>query len=223
MKQNNSKIFGLLFWMIIYSSVNAHVTLDYPQGGETFIVGETITIQWHITIAHNQENWDLYFSPDGGSSWNIISEDLPVSRVDYLWIVPEEITDQGRIKIYMDNTAANYEDVSNNFTIQAEAVAIQDERVLPQKRMLYQNHPNPFNPSTSISYDIPEPSDISLAVYDTRGRTITMLQETHQSAGSYTIIWNGMDGSGNPVSAGIYFARFQSGTFSQTIKMVYLR
>lgn len=85
------------------------------------------------------------------------------------------------------------------------------------------NHPNPFNPSTTISYDLPEPSEVTLIVHNITGRTIRTLKNTHQPAGRYSAQWNGTDDSGNPVSTGVYFARLQARGFSKTIKMVYLK
>ena len=50
----------------------AHVALDYPQGGETFIVGQTIVIEWHIVAPHITLNWDLFLSVDGGETLSLI-------------------------------------------------------------------------------------------------------------------------------------------------------
>ena len=68
--------------------------------------------------------------------------------------------------------------------------------------LLNQNYPNPFNPTTTISYDLPSVGDVTLTIYDIAGRTITTLTDAHQSAGSYSIQWNGTEDSGNPGSTG---------------------
>jgi hypothetical protein len=110
-------------------------------------------------------------------------------------------------------------------------VGIEDDNpLIPTEFVLKQNWPNPFNPSTTISYDLPAASDVTLAVYDITGRTITTLKDTHQPAGNYAIQWDGTDDSGNPVSTGVYFCRMQAGAtadggvqYSKTIKMVYLK
>ena len=85
------------------------------------------------------------------------------------------------------------------------------------------NYPNPFNPTTTISYDLPEPTEINLTVYDMKGREVTTLKNQEQPAGHYEAKWNGVDESGSPVSTGVYFARLQVGDYSKTIKMVYLK
>ncbi|NQV42892.1 MAG: T9SS type A sorting domain-containing protein [Candidatus Marinimicrobia bacterium] len=96
---------------------------------------------------------------------------------------------------------------------------------------LSQNFPNPFNPSTSIRFDIPEYSAVNLTIYDALGREIITLFAGAKPAGSYEMSWQGLDQEGHSVSTGVYFCRFQvldSGTggvgdFNQTIKMLYLK
>ena len=70
----------------------AHVALDYPQGGETFTVGQTIVIEWHIVAPHNTLNWDLFFSVDGGETWDTLQMDIPTSQLSYEWLIPDSLT-----------------------------------------------------------------------------------------------------------------------------------
>jgi plastocyanin len=116
--QSAKVIILMLFTALALSPpARAHVALDYPVGGETFTEGEVIDIQWHIVIPHDLQNWDLYFSQDGGSNWEVIELNLPPDQFNYLWTVPGIQTSQGRIRIYMDNTGPDYEDQSGDFTI----------------------------------------------------------------------------------------------------------
>ncbi|MBT3227465.1 MAG: T9SS type A sorting domain-containing protein [Candidatus Marinimicrobia bacterium] len=94
---------------------------------------------------------------------------------------------------------------------------------IPQRFRLANNYPNPFNPTTTISYSLPEQSVVDLTVFDILGREVLTLQNTDQPKGNYQVYWNGMDQSGNQVSTGVYFARLQAREYNQTIKMVYLR
>ncbi|MEP6794820.1 MAG: T9SS type A sorting domain-containing protein [Saprospiraceae bacterium] len=97
--------------------MSAHVALDYPQGGETFIEGQTVTIQWHIVAFHVTLNWDLYFSADGGDNWQPIQLDIPLDSLSYTWYVPAIFTSQGRVRIIQDNATQDYLDFSLDFTI----------------------------------------------------------------------------------------------------------
>ncbi|HEY3387199.1 MAG TPA: T9SS type A sorting domain-containing protein [Saprospiraceae bacterium] len=117
MNSFTSKIAIVAFILSHVYHLHAHVALDYPQGGETFIVGETITIQWHIVVPHNQQNWDLFVSPDGGVTWDTLQLDIPTSTMSYEWVIPNIITSQARIQIFQDNEDQNYLDNSMDFTI----------------------------------------------------------------------------------------------------------
>lgn len=114
--------FTIIILLVGGYAAKAHVVLDYPVGGETFNQGDTVDVQWHIAIQHDLQNWDLYFSDDGGTSWQVIELDLPPAQLNYLWVVPGDPTTQGRIKIYMDNSGTDYEDQSGDFTILAQTI-----------------------------------------------------------------------------------------------------
>ena len=95
--------------------------------------------------------------------------------------------------------------------------------LMPDKITLLQNFPNPFNPSTTIRYRLPEDSNVSLVIYDVRGNLIQTLETGHRSAGWYNVVWNGQTADGSTISTGIYFARLYAGDYSYMIKMLYLR
>ncbi len=107
----------IVFLLCKANNISAHVALDYPLGGETFVVGQTITIEWHIVAHHNTLNWDLFFSPDGGVTWETIQLDIPTSQLSYEWEVPNIPTSQGRVRVFQDNEDTNYLDNSMDFVI----------------------------------------------------------------------------------------------------------
>ncbi|NQT62346.1 MAG: T9SS type A sorting domain-containing protein [Candidatus Marinimicrobia bacterium] len=93
----------------------------------------------------------------------------------------------------------------------------------PRTLILYQNYPNPFNPTTTIKYGLPVLSDVTLTIYDIRGREIISWKRLNQDAGWYDINWHGDNQNGRQVSTGMYFARLQAGDYSSVVKMVYLK
>jgi hypothetical protein len=93
----------------------------------------------------------------------------------------------------------------------------------PHSFKLLQNYPNPFNPTTTIRYELSEPSKVMLTVFDVCGQQVTVLEQSDKPPGNYKAQWNGLDRFGNPVSTGVYFVRLDAGGVSQTIKMMYLR
>ena len=88
---------------------------------------------------------------------------------------------------------------------------------------LNQNHPNPFNPLTSISYYLPEKCRVRLEIYDGSGRRIASLVNREQEEGRYAAEWNGKDERGNSVASGVFFCRLTAGKQTITRKMVLLR
>jgi tetratricopeptide (TPR) repeat protein len=94
---------------------------------------------------------------------------------------------------------------------------------VPKKFTLYPNYPNPFNAYTSIMYDLPEDSRVSMKIYNVLGQRVETLVNEGQRAGNYTVLWDGRNGVGTEVASGIYFIRLEAGAFSRTRKMVLLR
>jgi hypothetical protein len=88
---------------------------------------------------------------------------------------------------------------------------------------LHQNHPNPFNPVTTIGYSLPSASHVTLEIYDVSGRRIARLVNETQKGGAHTIEWGGLDEQGNPACSGIYIYRLKAGKEVISHKMVLLR
>ncbi|MBX2991762.1 MAG: T9SS type A sorting domain-containing protein [Bacteroidetes bacterium] len=89
---------------------------------------------------------------------------------------------------------------------------------LPTEFALYQNFPNPFNPSTTIKYDVPEPSLVRIAVYDMLGREVAVLVDEMRLAGRHQVSWNAAH-----VASGMYVYRMQAGGLSVNKKLVFLK
>jgi hypothetical protein len=98
-----------------------------------------------------------------------------------------------------------------------------DVRLVPSEFALMQNFPNPFNPETTISYDLAGDVDVRLEVYNVMGQLVQTLVNNHQNAGRYRIVWAGDDASGRQVASGIYFYRLQAGDFSHVRKLMLLK
>jgi len=90
-------------------------------------------------------------------------------------------------------------------------VGVLDDGELPDHFDLLQNTPNPFNPSTRITYSIAQPCEIRLSVYNMRGQIIRTLESGYRNAGIFSATWEGLDGSGNKVPTGIYLIRLEAG------------
>jgi hypothetical protein len=93
----------------------------------------------------------------------------------------------------------------------------------PPTAHLAQNFPNPFNPTTKISFGLRKPASVSLRIYDAAGRLVRVLAEGDRVAGTHAELWDGRDGGGDFVASGIYFCRFRAGAFSETRKMILVK
>ncbi len=98
-----------------------------------------------------------------------------------------------------------------------------NEEHINAKFTLMNNFPNPFNPITTLRYDLPENSFVNVTIYDMLGREVKRLVNGEQASGYYQIVWDGTDNYGEKVSAGVYLYRIQASDFVQTKKMVLLK
>ena len=94
---------------------------------------------------------------------------------------------------------------------------------LPSELRICRVYPNPFNPVSTIRYDLPQRAEVALTVYDILGREVRTLVAGMQEAGYKSAVWDGTDDRGQPVSSGVYLYRIQAGGFTQTRKMALLR
>ena len=89
---------------------------------------------------------------------------------------------------------------------------------------LHPNLPNPFNPVTTIRYDVPASgADVSISIYDVTGRLIRSLVKEHRAAGEWSVQWHGENDRGQGVASGVYFYRMRAGEFVETKKMMLLK
>ena len=97
------------------------------------------------------------------------------------------------------------------------------ENLVSKNYMLHSNYPNPFNPITTIHYDIPLDSQVKLDIYDVSGRKVRTLVDGPQTAGSKSVQWDARDVHGRAISAGLYLYTLNTGKYTKTNKMVFLK
>ncbi|MGD2033575.1 MAG: T9SS type A sorting domain-containing protein [Bacteroidales bacterium] len=185
------QLLSILFAIVIIPTANAHVSLEYPVGGESFHPGEMVTISWVILIQHNQNNWDLYYSTDGGETWEDLALDLGVAVLEYTWKVPDIITDQARIRIVQDNKDVDYDSSSEDFSI-AEDVSTGITPVSPDKTFSgsFVVYPVPADGQVNFSFELPVSGDVSIELYDLTGRNVAIVTDAYFTQGKYTLTEN---------------------------------
>ncbi|NUM63620.1 MAG: T9SS type A sorting domain-containing protein [Ignavibacteriaceae bacterium] len=114
-----------------------------------------------------------------------------------------------------------HEDNNKGFSVlgASSVSGVDDEiNIIPEDYVLYQSYPNPFNPSTTIKYSVPNDDNVSLKVFDILGREVELLVDEYKNAGTYSIEFNA-----SRFASGVYFYQLQSGRFIETKKMILLR
>ena len=94
----------------------------------------------------------------------------------------------------------------------------EDEKIIPKENKLYDNYPNPFNPSTQIKYSVKEQGLVNLKVYDSLGEVVAELVNQTQPAGTYTVNFNA-----GRLASGIYFYSISAKDFHKVKKMILLK
>jgi subtilisin family serine protease len=97
------------------------------------------------------------------------------------------------------------------------------QRLTPKKVVLHPAYPNPFNPKTTIAFELSEPVHVNLSVFNVRGQLVRTLIDEPRSAGPWSTGWNGVDRFGSRVSSGVYVYRLTAGEVQRSRKMVLLK
>ncbi len=204
------------------------LTLINPNGGQNLRGFNTYSITWTDNDNVGVAAYKLEYSIDAGTIWTMIADWTSGDPHRYNWIVPNVSSRTCRVRVSVRDTFGNMANArsNRNFRIRAGNVFMskfEDEtdeeyETVPSDYVLGQSYPNPFNGTTTIAYGLPEQSHVSIEVYDITGRRIEVLVDNYQEAGYHKITWN----SGNQPS-GTYFYRIETGTFSETKKMMVIK
>ena len=163
---------------------------------------------------------------ESGSIRLVGSSTTPVDVLGILAIIKMQVSqsvDEDYIDLVIEKMRVNeLEPVFDVLVSVAQEVLSNDIVSVPSQYELYQNFPNPFNPTTEIRYALAELSDVVVSVYDLKGRLMKTLISQKQPAGLNKILWDGTDNVGKKVSAGMYLYTIEAGTFRKTKKMIML-
>jgi len=211
---NNTAMYQDYNYMINNWLNYSNLTVQSPNGGEIWIVGQTEEITWTDVNVYDVK---IELSTDNSTSWFTIAESIPNTGL-YSWTVASpDSSNQCLIRI--TNVADGVvSDISDGvFTIDI-ITGLETEEGIPSEFDLSQNYPNPFNPATTITYSIPKESQVSLKIYDIMGREVAELVSGKQSAGSYNAEFDAAS-----FASGTYFYKLTAGEFVSVKKMVLLK
>ena len=164
-----------------------------------------------------------------GEGWEFIGNE-PVyvaaqsqDSVGVLWTAPAE---KCKLRVTISGTQPPELNYANNSTMVdfrfGEVMGTPDAE-LPRLAMLHSNAPNPFRPSTTIRFDLPDTRRVTLKVYDAQGRLVRTLLDAPLAGGQYALRWDGRSDARYRVGAGVYFCRMVAGDYERTLKMVLIK
>ncbi len=122
----------------------------------------------------------------------------------------------------LTNSALRYAAIDLEFQAEWNPNSSVDETVSSPNIKLF-NYPNPFNPTTTISYNMIEEGNVSIEVFNIKGQLVKTLINEHMTAGEHTLVWEGTNNNSQKVSSGMYFYKMKSGNYSSTKKMILMK
>ena len=168
------------------------------------------------TAAADAGSYTNFVGMHGGSPQSIINDTISL----YL---PQD-------SLYFDVVFTSYTGQNNGggfsyirTSVNNSELDMDDEFLFPHKYALQQNFPNPFNPRTTIHYELPNQELVQIIIFNLLGHQVKRLVYGFRGAGVNSIVWDGTNDHGQPVSAGIYIYQLQAGGFLQTRKMILLK
>jgi hypothetical protein len=189
----------------------AHCVVD--RSGEAALTGALLELQYLESqlelgdyTSGDERLLQLYLWDEATRQWSALTSDVDTVNN----VVRAEISAGGTYAAFTSDIVVGVEDDHRGGT-------------LPDDFELQPNYPNPFNPSTTISYSLPEAAHVRIEVCNVLGQKVRTLVNTVRPAGEHQARWDGTDESGSPVASGVYLYRFQSSGQVVTRKMLLLR
>jgi hypothetical protein len=190
-----------------------------PEYG-VYLSTNSPTLNWYLPTSGNQISYELQYSTDEQftnpvtiSALENLSFQLNFLESDYYyWRVRSKNA---------DGQYSNYSTV-NEFGID-NPTSVGEENIIPTVFEVSPVYPNPFNPTTTIKFGLPEASFISIKVYDMLGREVKTLLNEEKNAGSYSIQWHGDNDANQKVASGNYLLRVVAGSNVKSLKMILLK
>jgi hypothetical protein len=193
-------------------------TLPAPTGFQYSLQSASVMLWWDPSTDENFQYFLLERSTDSLFVENVVSNYLTSSSYT------DEDLEFNTLYFYrVSYFSTDWSEYSETIAVILENLDISNGNNVPISYKIHQNHPNPFNPVTTIRYDLPEDGLVNITIYDMMGRQINTLVSGQQTAGYNIVQWNATNTFGEAVSAGLYLYTIHAGKFTQTKKMVLLK
>jgi hypothetical protein len=211
-------------------AVGQSFTADLVLAGDGTVQALSVPVAWDATVLElvGVESGDL-LARQGGEHV-VLTRDPGFIDAALLGVRPRGISGEGVLARATFRVVGAGDPALALGTVRARSatnrpVDLSGEVVswVPRTTQLHPNAPNPFNPQTSVVFDIATPGDVRLRVYGVDGRLVRTLVAGHRAPGRYTSLWNGKDDRGRAVASGVYLLRLETAGFAQGRKITLVR
>lgn len=189
------------------------------SGGSTPMVFSSwsrVPLEWLDPEGATASYFELWYSTNGGESWTLA--DGHINARSTVWTVPGEPTESGLLELVaVDDLGVMGSWISDPFQITTSPAAVEDP--LPVQCELRVTSGNPARSSATLEFGLPAPGAVDINVYDVRGALVRQLAGGSFGAGRHALAWDGTNGAGRRVGAGVYLVRLISGDESRTVRL----
>ncbi len=191
------------------------IRLSWEYGYETYVIRQLLPAEEEVTI----NSWPIatyqFATPNEELTlWNGFDQNTPLvlkkgETFEFTFNIGE-IINSSLNRDYIIVATGRYEP---DYSIYSD--------LLPNTIILFNNYPNPFNPTTTISYSLPEAGKVNLEVFNILGQSVGILVDEYQVAGLHRVEWSAE--ANRPIASGLYIYRLTAGDFTETKKMMLLK
>jgi len=248
---NNDNLNDIFFFISgDFIGIPCDFMIGYNIGNEEFVYGDTLELPPLSSILditdYNNDNYPdivyhsvIFDSLDHTDEENIFicfnNQDGTFSEPDMYHIGPcmfgfkltsADFDNNGYLDIAVTSRDLHhvrilFNDGTGSFMKEPQVEIGNEELIINNCKL--SNYPNPFNPNTTISFSIPQESNVEISIYNIKGQKIKSLINKKYEQGVHKAVWDGKDSSGKEVGTGVYFYKLDSGKSVQTKKMILLR
>ena len=189
-------------------AIAGQVFIQYPPDSKNFSTADDLASEQRIYLSKNDQ-----------STGQILVEWADLTQTG----LPEITFDTHSLDRNNSNITIGYTIYGIDQEIISSGMKYVELKAVPEQYALHYNYPNPFNPVTTMLYDLPEAGHTRLIIYDLLGRQIKTLVDEPMDAGYYHMQWDGRNSQGKMGGGGIYFYQIQTNDFIRTRKMLLLK
>jgi hypothetical protein len=196
------------------SDIDSTLTADTNPGEQW--EGQLVKIDGATVVSY--ADYEYTCTDDGGTTNFVVGSEVDYQLSNVSLSVGSSYSITGVVD-YNGTYRINPRDAAD---IEGEFLAL-DGIDLPNNFALHNNYPNPFNPVTNITYDIPEVTQVTIDIYNISGQKISTLAQGQHEPGRYRIQWNATNNYGKPLSSGMYIYRIRAGNFASVKKLILMK